>query len=714
MAPTQRFKRGWGRVEVGDLQQPDRVEVPRYIPDNFEQAAQAPINKDLDRLSESLGFFNRNLQALGAKWEEDYKKKATEEAVARYQTWLSSTDSNSRIEALRSGTVGWMDDKRTDPVVAKLARRQYGEDIANRLAAQIDNDPEFKASLGKPDFDIEKYIVQKAAPYTQIMAGHVDTATSFRVGLDSIRSAMAKKHVELTGQINTARMESMAMTEIDRTLDAAARQGLTPAQALEGVRGIYKGLGPRMNGGITDLAYGRLDDLLLDSLKRRAEYPDQAAAAVAMLSLDRIDENGTRLGSLSSVLRHKGTVEAIQKKATETLGKAWGEDYRRAVNDSNKGLLQQGGAAFSAIRPRDITNPVTGDRLKLSVEEQKQMAIEDTLNEIRGGRDKPENYPAEYETFVKNGIKHPQWFDAMESAYSGIAAMNLGSKGGISPEQTQAIAEASNRFANLSDSARSYVEVNLSSKAVRFYDAYVAMVRYEKKTPEQAASLLASAYASNIPDKSPQVEMSNRQDLENAVKSLDFSWLPWPFDRSSPKNVGDAYHFIKEMANSMVMRERVDPASAIKHAASIVEQNGMIINGHLVFGIPGITKADEPHFQPMLNNIFEQNAAYYRSIGISSAQDMTVLPSGNNKMLIIGPSGPVMGFSEKDGKPVQSPLYITPDMIKKEREKVTTETNNKTWEAIARWGQSLGPNATKKRSLSPDLIRKQSIVEEPN
>jgi hypothetical protein len=709
---TERRREGWGRVEVGELAAPERIDVPRFIPDNFVQPARAPTDNNLEKLSESLGFFNRNLQALGAKLEGDHKKVATEDAMRRYQTWLSSTTNTQQLDDIRNGRVHWT----ADPYVGAIARAHYGQLTAQKLAADIDSDPAYKQNLGNLSFDVEKYIIERAAPHTRVMAGNSDTAKAFRTGLDAIRGGIVKRHMEVAGQAQTALMENSAMIEMDKVLDTAATQGMNTEAAMGLLRQTYKDFGPRLKGGTLDINYGRLDDILLQSLKRRAEDPRQAAAVIEMMALDRVDtETGARLGSLSAVQRHRDTVMGIQKKATDTLGKVWEEDYRGKVLEFNTGLLKQGHSAFNALRPRDITNPVTGERVTYSVEKQQSDAIEATLRNIRGGRDGPENFPAEYDAFVKSGVKHPEWFSALGGAYSGITGMNLsgGKNAGVAPEQVQAIQDAATRYAELDDGARSYVQANLSSSARKFYDAYIAMVRYENRTPSQAASALAAAYASGIADRNPSVESSNRQELDTAVKSLDFSWLPWPFDTTIIKNESDARHYLKEIADSLVMTSRVTPKAAIDRAKAIVEKNGMVINGRLVFGVPGVTKADEAHFQPIFDNVFEQHQAYYKSIGISSSKDLSILSSGNNRFTIVGPDGiPVTGFTEVNGVPRQVPLFITPDMIKDRREKIEKETRAKTIEAIAKWNNTTGEQADRRRTFDPRTIRKGSETNE--
>jgi len=48
------------RVQVNDLADPERLLAQPIQRDTFTQPAQAPINNDLERLSQALGHFNSN------------------------------------------------------------------------------------------------------------------------------------------------------------------------------------------------------------------------------------------------------------------------------------------------------------------------------------------------------------------------------------------------------------------------------------------------------------------------------------------------------------------------------------------------------------------------------------------------------------------------------------------------------------------------------
>jgi hypothetical protein len=655
MAVTERRRSGWGRVEVGELAPPERIDVPRFIPDNFVQAAKPPENNNLARLAEGLGHFNRGLQQFGGRLEADHTKRATEDALRRYNHWLSTTGSTEIVEAVREGRVHWS----SDPYIGHIVRGHHGQRVAQLVATQIDQDPTFRDSVGRPDFDVEKYVLEKASPYAKEMSGDRHTAETFRKGLDAVRANVIKRHLDARGQIQTQMIEDAAMFEMDKTLDAARSAGMNGEQATEVLRSLYNDVGKRMNGGSLDLSYGKLDDLLINTLKYRAQDPSQAKFVLEVLRTERIDTGtGARIGSLGASKRHRDQVMSIFQTARNSLGKQAEEDFKASLINRNTDALVRGDGSFFGITDVEVVEEITGKTIKVSAATQREEATRrfiETAQKENGG--KPDVIK-ELDVLVRNGVKHPTWGNELEGTFRGIANMNVSPDGKpIAPEQAKRIVEAANKFALLEDINPEYSADLISKDAATFYRRYKILVRDMGQTPEQAAATLASAYSqSSKRMRDPSVESRNRDEIALTVRNMGSSVIPFLGD--VPENRFLVESKIIDMANMLMLGQHIDSKKAVTAAAVIFDKSHLMINGRAVQGAPGVQKEDAPLFQPIFKRVFEQNEAYLKSKGINSPKDLSVTFSGNGTFRITNKQGEMILVNKNADNPY---AIVTPD-----------------------------------------------------
>ena len=682
MAVTERRRAGWGRVEVGELAPPERIEPTPIQRDTFVQAPPPEINKNLERLSESLGYFNRNLMALGAKMKADNDEAETNRRLAEWNTYVSSTGNDQILQDIRTGRRHMLD----DPYIAKAVRQDYAQRSADELARQIDIDvAEGKIKLGDPSFNVEQYVLQKAAPYAREMASNKDLAVNFRRGLDSIRGAVIGKHQQVMGQAAEAAFEDIAARRIGDIID----QGLDPHVQMsaedigQAIRASYQELGPRLKGGSLDLSYRRLDDILLGQLKHRAKDPRQAAMVMQLLAMERIDSGtGARLGSLAASNRHRDQIISIRDTAINSLASAAEEEVRFRVLQNDIAALKRNDGSFSMTQDFVETNPLNAKTVKISASERRDNAVRVWLKELRASRGGEPDFVTEFEVLHKNGIKHPEWFDFLQSTFAGAANVSINKDGTMAPDQISRIVEAAALYNNISDGGRAGLDQHLSAAARQYFDEYTVLTRYAQMSPETAARMLAQAYSSKDTNRDPDVDRLKRQTIEEKARNLDYSWLPFS---GGVSNRSYAENIIKSIANTVAKVNQISADDAVKFAANLVQKNGIYVNGQLIYGVPGLAQGDEKHFQPIFEKIFKENATYLKSQGVSSASDLTVLPGANGRFVVIGKNGPV-NFVKMDeyGEPTSiAPPVITTRDVQQKRAEAKQEADRKAIEGTA-------------------------------
>lgn len=698
---TERRRAGWGRVEVGELAPPERIDVPRFIPDNYVKPAQAPINNDLERLAQGLGAFNRGLQQFGAKVEADHKKKATEDAYTRWNHWLSSTSDIDQLNAIKDGRVHWA----RDPYIGHIARAHFGQLTAQHLAAEIDNDPTFRDNMGKPDFDIEKYIIEKAAPYASRMASSKESMESFRKGLDAIRRSGVQRHTEARGKIQAQMLQDMAAFELDKVLDAVLpdKEDAIPlnGEQIAGILGdTYKELGRRINGGSLDLSYGQLDDLLLKSLKERAKDIRQVRAIEELLKTERIDSgSGMRLGTLGSSTKNREAVVSIAREIQGTLGKQWEEEARYSARRFASDALARGDtAAFNGLMDIQAENPYTRQTFKYSKSAIQEDAMRETLAAIRGPNGQ-ENFNAEYDVFVKSDVEHPQWFPILKAAYHSIRLAGVDKNRPMTDEEMSKFIGAAERYERMvAAGGVEYVQKYLPKEARQFFDSYSVLVQHEGMNPHQAISQVIAANVENA--QNPGIQARRAQEIENAAR-LDFNkWNPFSGDIT---NQEDARRELLKVANGIALYNRGSPDAVLKEAKKRLESSGFELNGRLVFGVAGMTPSDKPVVQSMLDKVWEQKKYDLQGMGVKSASDLSVTKVGQ-QLFITDKDGRLLTFT--NGRLIGFGIaqVRSEEKLFKEREKKRLEEEYKV----------KGPGDPKRRrSLSPGLIRQEMGDPEP-
>jgi hypothetical protein len=655
-----------GRVQVNDLQAPDRLQVAPVQSDTFAAPPQPVIDNNLENLSKALGFFGNAVQS---HLNDPERKKALKDAqLAEWEKWKSARTSTEQLDAIRTGKAPYW----SDPFIGEVVKRDYAGMEATKLSEDLDRDLQEGrvAKFGQPTFDPDAFLVERAKSTVERVGRDPASMAAFGDQLDKLRTNFRAKHQEALGVTQTQAIENVAYTQLDNVVTRAIEDGLDGNSITAGLKGIYKDLGPRVKGGSLDIKYGRLDDILLEVMQKRVKDPRYARKVLEMLESERVGVDGqTPIGSLKTVARHSDKVASIQNVAVKVLADEYEDNTKAQVLQADVTALKNRDGAFSTIMDLNTPNKVDKSRtVKASSTERKDRAVQAFLEETRIKNQGQPNFDEEFDVMLKNGVKHPEWVPFLQSAYVGIANTNVSA--GPGPDQIQRIIQAGQLYGKIADRNYTYIsssETGVTRPAQEFYETFNVLTRQMGRTPEQAAIETARVFSSAQNAQDPMVVQGRLRDIEDKAKSLDFSSVPFA---GGVNNAGEMVPRIIDLAKVYSRVEGMDAETAIKAARDRIEQSAVNINGRAILD-PGIQRGDEEWVQGALDDAYKLNPNRFAELGMDDAKDMSLAPFGNGKYLVINARGgppPVVPVYDKDGKLISArPMTISTADIQKRR-----------------------------------------------
>lgn len=641
-----------GRVVVSDLPAPERIQPAPIQSDTYARPAQPPINNDLENLSKALGVFGAGLSARLKSEEKDNQKAALELATAEMEHWKATRTSTQQLDEIRAGRAPWF----SDPYVGKVFRQHYAALEAEDVAREIDNDIASQAvPLGTNGFSAEQYVLDKARSRADKMSVDADMMLTFRRSLDQIRGGVTQRHQAALGASFQAASEDAARRLIEDGLMEGLRNGLEGQALMDALRPIYKELGPRMKGGSLDLKYGELDKVLVDVIEHHAKNPEYAAKVARLLYAQRYagddPKNPFRLGSLSEVAKNSDRVSSIMALSVKTLGDAAEKGMKAKAEEYAHGLLKRNDGSFSTIQDIDIENPEDPNRrIKVSREQLQEAATRRFVQETE--RD-PER---QLDVIIKNGIKHPTIVPFLDNAVTGF--LNTNSSGGTGgPEQFSKIIEAGEMYQKIAGKNFAYTS-HLSKQSREFFEGYTALRNELGMTPEEAAASIAREHSSKTAEQREALRGDRLGQLRDAAKGFGSSWLKW---RSAAVNGGEVEKRMEDLAETVMKVTGLPADKAIQFAKKRMDESTMFLNGRAVFGVPGVSPDDAPHFQTIIGAYYKRNEAWLKQQGITAPNQISVAPIGTNSFAVIRSDNgfpmvePVRTGNDAKAKPTEAP-----------------------------------------------------------
>lgn len=664
------------RVQVPELGPPDPIRPTPLKRDIYKGPPPLARDDNLGKLADALGFFNRNLQGALASREAQMKEDETARRSAEYEAWRASTSNADQVAAIREGRVPWY----ADPYIGAAVRKDYGAMEAMALGQEIEQEiAAGNVPLHQTDFNIERFILEKANDRVERLSSSYEAIGSFRRGLDALRENLTARHQKLRGEAATAAIEDITTRTLSAALDNAVSNGLTGDILMDQMRKIYKELGPRQSGGSLDLQYGRIDEILLDILDKRAADPKMSGAIIDLLNADRLDVgNGTRLGPLRGVARHMDKTSAIERKVLNTQATVAEAQAKATALQAAKENLKKQDGSFSTIVDAKGPNPVDPTKeISIPATALKEEAVNQSINEIRQANGGQMNFAAEADLVINNGVKHPQWIPFLDSAYRGFLNSTLNSKEGAGPEQMSAIVEAGQLFNMIADKNPAYAREMLDGKTREFFETYTALTRIGKMSPTEAAMATARAYSQESLMNDPLVAARRGQEIEAAVRNIDTSWMPFS---GGIKNNYLVERQMIELTTAYTRAGGISIDDAVALAKERISKDLFTVNGHAVLGQPGIAPTDGPYFEKILGKVYEKNKDWLYAKGIDDPTDLTVVSNRNGVFYIADAKNgfPIAMPDGDPGKPEtyrESPMKITfSDIAKIRKTDLDTQT----------------------------------------
>jgi hypothetical protein len=655
-----------GRVQVNDLAKPEKLTVAPVQSDTFAAPPQPQIDNNMERLASALGFFGNKVQSY---LDDPTRKKALRDAqLAEWERWKAARTNTDQLDAIRQGKAPYW----SDPFIGEVVRRDYGLLEADKLSQDLDSERETGAApkFGQPTFDPDAYVVQKAKPFLDRVSQDPSSTIAFGDALEKVKEGYKAKHQEALGVTQTQAIENVAFTQLDNVVGKAIEDGVDAQSITTGLKKIYEELGPRVKGGSLDLKYGRLDDILLEVLEKKARDPRYARVAMQMLEADRISaDDKTSIGSLKQVARHSDKIAAIQNTAVKTLADEWETSTRATVRDRDVAALASNDGSFATIMDVNVPNEVDKSRsLKINSTARREEAVQVFLEQTKAKNGGKANFDAEFDVLLKNGVKHPEWVPFLQSTVLGLANTNISA--GVGPDQLEPIIQAGQLYNKIADRNHTYItssETGVNKTAQEFFELYTTLTRYSGRTPEQAAIETARAFSSEANAQDPMIVQGRLHDIERAAKNLDFKdW--WP--GGGAVNTGELSTRIIEIAKATARVEGISADDAIKNAEARLKASTALINGRAVVD-PGIQPGDEPWIQTILDEHYKRNPARLAELGMSSGSDLSLASGRNGQYLVVNARGgppPAVPEYDKDGNITRiRPMVISTAEIQKVR-----------------------------------------------
>ena len=632
------------RVQVRDLEAPERIQPAPVQSDTYARPAAPPIDNSLEQLQQGLAVFGSAMTSLGAKGKAEEEKRVRTEQLAAYEAWKGSVSSDEHLNAIRSGKLPINVDRILDSVVKK----DGAEREAAALAAEIDAELP-RAGLGSTGFDADAFVRSKAQPYVGRLARDPRTMAYFGDNLDRIRAGVTKRHQDVLGQLQTQYLEDRGKQEIGRAILSGVERQLTPQQIMDQLRdpdpnrGIYAAVGPRLKKGSLDLSYGRMDELTLEAAEEMADKPETARYAVLLLEAQRRGIDGaTEIGPLSAVARHGDKIAAIRKKAQKTMGDFAETQFKTAVLEANVADFDKGSLGFSAIRDIRQTNPGDTSRtLTYSAAQQREEAISTWLDRRQARNGGVPDTDAEVAHFIDMGIKHPRLEKVFDEAYKGFLSSNLTKD---DKDRLPQIVQLGDEYIKIAERNWSYTKSLVSDDAREFFETYRVLRQLAGRSPELAAQETAMAFATSASAKDPMVVAGNLRKINEAIDRLDTNgW--WPGGQVINSHTVDSH--LRPLAKALSRVEGLKTEDIIQKSAKLLQERSAYVNGRMVVS-PTLSKDDGQYVQPILDRIFKDHGAALREKwDIPSAKHLSIHPVGPHEFVV----------TKWDGGAVTVPVY---------------------------------------------------------
>jgi hypothetical protein len=674
------------RVQVQDLSAPEPIRPFGVQSDTFARPAQPAINNDWENLERGLAAFGHGVRQLDATLEHKKREDLTaykERALEEYARFRLAKGSDAMANEWRSGTVPYQH----DPIMVQALNKFWAQDEVDAFNRSLDTDTELHKQLGNEDFDVGGYVREKIKPHTERLYGQEGILPILAAGVDTTTERLTKIHEKALGERRTAAVENAAMSLLNGAWDKAIASGAPPTQGFaDALRTIYRDLGPRKNGGVLSIPYGRQDELLLSMLKDKAEDPRYAHHVHTMLDAQRksLDPSEQVLPPLAAIQAHHDKVAAIRKAADETLKKDEKRQFEQRNVSEAVAAAKRGDGSFGRIQDEIVPARLNGE-LEIKGEALKREAMIRLRDEIRTANSGQPDVAAELDAFAVNNVEHEEFFNVLRGGYRGLGNVITRKDGTPDPEGLQQIERAGALYMQMKQKAPNYTHSYIKDeKAEDFYEMFALGVSHMGLTPSQSAAQAMKVAAKGAEAAETKITPEAQKILDEGTRSLGIFHTPgindvgsvWYNPWSGITNPQALAPLAKRIMRTYLAAD-IEPKEAAKLAAQRVNEQAVVINGKAFLGIPDVEKDKEPALYKVLDSVWAKHGRTIRaSTGAEGPEDLSFSPVGRAYLQIVGPNG--MAVVDDKGHEI----HTTPDMLKQGQKRMADHEALRTRRAV--------------------------------
>lgn len=720
------------RVQVGDLQPSERLRPQQQAGDTYVRPEQAPIDKDLERLSSALGAFSTSIVGLArSQVREENKGEDPREAEVR-RLVLSMGDGNFS-KALAEGRVPYQDVPHVQAFSHAVAGDYAARQVINPVRLGVEQGTISLVDDNGQPRNIRDIVRERAAAALeqQSLKGSVHFTKAFYGAYDKAGDSLETAARTQQAKLNNETLGNLAATAMDSYLQGVARDQ-DPAKAASGLMETYGNIRKIFGQGYPNSA---IENVLMGRLRLAADRdPD---TVVKVLTMDRgKGPDGQPLGRLMDNGRLSTEAQEILLKATEQQSKNFDKTQQLGAAGAALDALKRGDGSFHQLQDITYENPYARplDRLKkISASEARDLALaryeQETAQTVQGQRLPPQQaaeavFEKAATAYIGNNVVNPRW----NAAINDIGRVLGNEVDASSPANREKLMAAADLYRKIEDRNPGYAAETM--KVGKREQEFFTMARFYEEDMGMPKDLAVQRAAVHVSRPKVPLTPDAKESLDRAstrVTSDIFSWFGRnsatsgtfgdansPFS-ASPANVMDIQRRVRSLAETIASDQGIPADKAVDAAVKIVQRNSVLINGQAFHGDPHVTKETRPAVERLLTGIQnDPTRVVSNSMGERYTGPLSLQPAPGRKGIyhVVSPTGDPL--AETRTFPAD-PSFVDPFTgqrgVRTERQLLRVTAEDLRNEGLRLRNSEI--EAVQQRQLQASTAREQAIMRTP-
>lgn len=652
------------KAQVQPLDNPERLQPSGIQRDTFA-APPAPVqdnnaellSKSLGQFSDSLNSYWRAYQIDQRRQEGEHKKQFLDHAEKEFILWRQQLTDTQFLDAVRRGQAPYQSDRLFSAYVERKWGEAEGAAFGREIQSQLVS-PEGARLTASPDWNPDQFMRDQVNRFTQDgrLNFSVHALKGFAGAADAARGEVLQWTAKQDAERNNRAALEAANTTLNQALDAGLESQMTGAQLLDHMREKYLELGPRIKGGALDLRYATIDKMALDVIERRAKGTVDTPGDPRIDKVFREFVNTPRKDPstgepISPLVATPDLVDRINEVAKVARTTALNQESevvkQRVVAELVNSFSARDGSFIAKVDDQPLPNGKT-----YKMEEAKKAATQAALQAIRqknGGV----NLEDELDYFQRNDVVHPM-VAQIDSQVSGSLTSSR-SKDGPPEESLQRFIEIAKIYNTANEKNPTQID-KLNSTSRDAMEVYHLLIKGGLTEREAALKTLIGLSTPDTSDAKATREREAREHLDTVFKNVDLNG--WDLGGKAGSWFGpiiqNDYQLKQQLinlANNYMRVDGVGAKAATDQAAIHLAARTAFVNGQALFGIRGISKAEEPYIQATIAQAFKVNPDVMKANDVANPDGLTVraLPNGTVFLFNRKTNSPIM---DKEGRAI--------------------------------------------------------------